>query len=245
MRILILAAGYGTRLYPLTIDLPKALIPIDGDTVLDLILYKINKLDNADIEQIALISNDRFYSNFIQWQQESGLNVDILNDKTTSPENRLGAIGDIRFVLNQLPEDDWLVIGSDNYFSWDLNKFLEFAKDKKDFPSLGVYKLDNKERCKKFGILDLDEEKKIVDFQEKPENPKSNNVAVCLYYFPKKTIKLFNTFVEETGVEDMVGKYIEWLIKKTDVYGYVFNGQWFDIGDKETLEEIKKAVGQG
>lgn len=233
MRILILAAGYGTRLYPLTIDTPKAFIAVEGRPLIDRIVDKISVLrDEFPIEEVVVVSNDKFYRVFCDWEQKQKIAITVLNDGSLSPEDRLGAIGDIWFAINNRLDEDWFVLGSDNFFDWGLSEFLSFAGAKRPYPSVGVYVLKDKDEAKNFGVVTLDGDSKITNFVEKPGNPKANTIATCIYFFPQGSLHYLQTFLRETEKVDAAGKYLEWLVEKTCVYGYSFTGTWVDIGSK-------------
>lgn len=240
MRVLILAAGYGTRLYPMTIDLPKALIPLKGLTILDLILDKVNNLKSGGcVNGITIVSNNRFYEIFIEWKNKAKHDVEILNDGSNNPNDRLGAIGDMDFAISKYPADDWLIIGSDNFFDWQLNDFIDFSNQGRPRSSVGVYALANRDQAKRFGVVDLNDQGRVVEFSEKPKNPVSNKIAVCIYFFPKESLSDLKKFINESSSCDLSGRYIEWLTKKDKVNGYLFKGKWVDIGSKDSLAEAE------
>lgn len=240
MKAIILAAGYGTRLYPLTEDFPKPLLEINDKPLISYTLKKLVAIDG--LKDIFVISNDRFYWKLEKWAKScreayKNINIKILNDGTTSPRDRLGAVGDINFFAERglAADEDLLVIGGDNIFDFDLKGFVNFAKEKKPAVTVGMFDINNKEEATKYGVLSVDNDKRIVDFEEKPQKPKSSLIAMCLYYLPNKTIDLVNEYINETGKSDTTGGYISWLYKKITVYGFVFKGGWDDIGSFESL----------
>ena len=236
MRALILAAGYGTRLYPLTIGLPKALLEIGNKRLIDFLIEKIRE---AKIEDITVVTNDRFYYDFMEWSRQYHFPINILNDQTKSPEERLGAVGDVEFVLkNETIDDDVLVLGGANLFSWDLKDFCKFAVKAKK-PVVGLYDVGDLEKAKRFGIVGLDDTGKITSFEEKPKQPRSTLAGTCIYYFPKSFLSMLDTYTTANTDKDTIGQYIAWLSQQTTVHGYVFEGQWMDIGHKDSLEEAQ------
>jgi len=240
MRVLILAAGYGTRLYPMTVDLPKALIPLKRRVILDIILEKINNLKSQySVDSISVVSNNRFYKRFLEWKTQVSADVEILNDGSNEPSDRLGAIGDINFAISKYPDQDWLVLGSDNLFDWQLNDFVDFSQQAKPRSSVGVYSLGDKEQAKRFGVVELNDQGRVVKFAEKPQDPQSDKIAVCIYFFPKESLADLKKFMNESSSHDLSGKYIEWLANKDKVDGYLFNGKWVDIGSKDSLAKAE------
>ncbi len=233
MKALVLAAGYATRLYPLTKECPKSLLPIKGKPIIDYIIDKIETADNID--EIFVITNGKFLSHFEIWRESrvSKIKISLINDLTKDNEARLGAIGDMNFAINkELIDDDLLVIGGDNLFDGSLRHFLDFAKLNKECPVVGAYDVKTKDEAKLYGVIELDKEKRVIDFTEKPESPLSTLIAMCLYYFPKEKLSLISEYLKgKHGKHDAMGFYIEWLRHKASVYGYVFSGKWYDIGD--------------
>lgn len=239
MRILILAAGYGTRLYPLTVNMPKAFIRVDGRMLIDFIWDKIESIKSRyNIEEVILVTNNKFYSLFKRWVDENKLALKVLNDGSEAAQNKLGAIADMRFGIEKSESDDWLILGSDNFFDWDLNQFIEFALSKKPYPCLGLYKLKNINEGKRFGVVTLGNEQKVNDFIEKPQNPPVDTVATCIYFFPQASLNYLQRFLSQEYTKDSLGNYIEWLIKEINVYGYEFRGIWVDVGNKDSLKRV-------
>jgi len=239
MRVLILAAGYGTRLYPLTLHTPKALLSLGEKTILDIIIEKIEELkEKIKIEEVVLVSNHKFYKKFVEWREKVNKEIVILDDGSTSAEKRRGAIGDIKFGMGK-KRDDWLVIGSDNIFDWKLNRFVNFSLKKYPYPVIGLYKMKDEKKITQLGIVKV--KKGIVEeLIEKPKEAFSDMIATCIYFFPKESLRFVDEYIKEKKDLDVIGNYIQWLIKKTKVYGYLFKGTWIDIGTKESLKEAKE-----
>lgn len=241
MKALILAAGYATRLYPLTKEYPKSLLEVNGKPIIDYIIDKLNGL--CDIDKVAVVTNTKFFPIFKDWSKslKTGKGIIIIDDLTKNNETRRGAIGDIAFAINKLKvRDDLLVIGGDNLFDGGLDGFCAFAAKKKA-PVIGVYDIKQKKNASKYGVIKLDKNKRIVDFQEKPARPNSSLVGMCLYYFPKNKTRLIKSYLGlKSKKNDATGFYIDWLRKKAPVYGYVFRGKWFDIGDFKYYNKAKE-----
>ena len=245
MKILILAAGYGTRLYPLIRDTPKSLLPIEGKPLINFTLDKVQNLNGWD--EILVVTNNKFTNHFQEWARKQTPCPDkirVVNDGTNSPEERLGSVGDIEFVLkNEKFKDDLLVIGGDNLFDYELNDCLSFAHKKSPATTIGVFDIDNIEEAKKFGVVTLNREQKVMAFEEKPPSPKSSLIAMCFYYFPKESLKYVTQYIKLFKKADKAGDYIQWLSQQTDVYGFQFKGKWYDIGSIESYQEAQKDFG--
>lgn len=241
MKILILAAGYGTRLKEITKNKPKPLLEINGKTLVDHILDRFHGIDSID--EIIIVTNAKFYTDFITWSKKSKSEfpISIVNDMTTTPENRLGSIGDINFVFKERKlEDDVLVIGGDNLFDYNIDEFIHESKKHPDNVSIGLYDIKNLKDANQFGVVSVDKNNKMTSFEEKPENPKSTLIAMCFYYLPKKTLGLVDDYLVESQKSDRAGDYIKWLHEKFGAYGFIFTGTWYDIGSIEAYEEAKK-----
>jgi len=242
MKALILAAGYATRLYPLTKDYPKPLLEVGGRPIINYIIDKLKSI--SEIKEVYIVTNSKFISKFGKWKKsvKSPKKITLIDDLTKSNQDRLGAIGDINFVIkNQHIQEDLLIIGGDNLFSASLKRFLDFSKKNNPAASIGVYKLKRKKDASKYGVVKLDKHNKIIDFVEKPVHPQSCVVGMCLYYIPNNYLSLINEYINGKNKNlDASGGYISWLKNKTDVYGYLFGGSWFDIGDYKYLNAAKK-----
>ena len=242
MKVLLLAAGYATRMYPLTLNQPKSLLPLAGRTVIDFILDIIEPL--KDVDEIFIVTNQKFYRHFVDWSKKSACSkkITVVNDGTTTNENRLGATGDMNFVIKeQCLKDDLLVLAGDNLFKTDLNKFLNFAISKRPAISIGLYDVKDLRLAKKLGIVSLDSGNKVIEFSEKPEKPASTLAAKCLYFIPKEELRAVGEYLNTDSAKDAPGYFLEWLCKKEPMYGYVFeNEKWFDIGDKKSYEEADR-----
>ncbi len=242
MQALILAAGYGTRLYPLTKNTPKPLLPIQGKPLVDYLLEKFQNI--PDLRVVMVVTNNKFFPHFQNWAKQHKnfkAEIRILNDGTDSNETRLGSMGDIDFALRkEAVKEDLLVLGGDNLFDQGLDEFVQTAKKKSPRGTIGLFDLKDKRTAKNFGVVSLDQEKRVVSFEEKPQNPQSSLIGMCLYYFPKDSLGLIRDYLNESKRADTSGEYIQWLFKKEDVYAVVFQGKWYDIGSLEAYEEAQK-----
>ncbi len=242
MQVLILAAGYGTRLYPLTLNTPKPLLPCGKKPIINFLLDKVK--DFRGLTRVVVITNDRFYKNFDDWAKENKsfkVPIVVLNDGTTTPEDRLGAIGDIDFTLKKYGlKEDLLVMGGDNLFDYSLNDYIVACGKNSPKATIGLYDLGDTESAKKFGVVQLDSTNKIISFEEKPAAPKSTLIGMCLYYLPKDSLAFISKYLKETKKSDTTGDYINWLSQHEGVYGFAFKGKWFDIGSIEAYNQAQK-----
>ncbi len=239
LRVLILAAGYGTRLYPITKDTPKPLLLVEDRPIIDHLLDKI--ASSGCIKEVFVVTNDKFYSNFCAWrdiakEEFEKLSIKIINDGSTSVQDRLGAMGDISFVAreNHL-KDDILVVGGDNLFDQGLEEYIKFSLSDKHKATLGLFDIKNKRKASNFGVVRLDKDMKVISFEEKPKNPNSSLIAMCLYYFSSEIFSLIFRYLEETGKHDTTGDFINWLHNRVEVFGFTFKGRWDDIGHIDSL----------
>lgn len=238
MKCLILAAGYATRLYPLTLDKAKPLLPVAGRPVIEHIIGRIEEIDEVD--KIIVITNEKFNKQFQAWQNKfsSKKPIKVLNDRTLSEKDRLGAIGDMDFAINeQKLDEDLLVIGGDNLFELGLQEFVEFAKLKVPASSVGLYNLKDKEAVKKYSQVRLDANDRIIEFTEKPKKPSATLIAKCVYFFPKSKLGKIAEYIKSGGEIDAPGHYISWLSREDQVYGFTFSGRWYDIGNYEIYKK--------
>jgi len=241
MKAIILAAGYGTRLYPLTKDKAKPLLEVAGKPMMNYIMDKIKEIE--DVDQVFVITNNKFYNQFVEWASLQSFPIKVLNDGTLSNDDRLGAIGDVNFVLEKEDvNDDVLIINGDNIFQFSLKGMNETFKQKNTHV-ISLYDVKSNEDAKKFGIVSVDDSNKVVEFTEKPAEPKSTLASIGIYLYRKDIKQLISQFLEQGGNADRTGDLVEWLHKKEAVHGHVFddpNEKWFDIGSFESLEEANK-----
>lgn len=240
MKAVILCAGYATRLYPLTLNKPKSLLPISGKPLLNYIIEKLSKA--KEVDEIFLVTNEKFYPVFLEWldnhREFFNTKIKIINDGTKTNETRLGGIGDLEFAIKKEKiHGDLLVILGDNLFDFDLISFFEFFK-KTNEVSVGVYDLKNKEEVKQLGVLEI-QNQKIISFEEKPQNPKTTIISTGIYLFPGKDLKKISDYMKTNKPEDGPGYLILDLLNSQDIHAFEFKGKWFDIGTKEIYEEVK------
>lgn len=238
MKCLILAAGYATRLYPLTENFPKPLLKVKDKAILDYLIEDIDSLKIVD--EFVVISNSKFYKIFKDWADKKEQNVIVLDDGTSSNETRLGAVKDIEFAIDKLSiNDEILVIAGDNLLDFSLTKFIKYAKEK-DATSIMRYYEPSTEKLKKCGVATVDETDKVIKLVEKPENPESHYACPPFYYYPARDVKLVKKGIEEGCKTDAPGSFIAWLSTKTTVYAMEMPGSRYDIGNLESYEKVQK-----
>lgn len=245
MKAIILAAGYATRLYPLTKDRAKALLPIGGKPIIDYIVEQMNQVDGLDA--IYVVSNTKFYPQFVEWAKEikSAIPISVLDDGTTDDSNKRGAIGDIAFVMKECQiDDEILVIAGDNFFTYSLVDYVDYYR-KVDRDCVCVKVWENEAELSQFGIALLDENGKVLDIEEKPKHPKSNTAVFATYLYKKTTAPMILDYLAEGNSPDAPGNFPAWLYKKQDVYAYTFDGECYDIGTPASYQEVNDLVEQG
>ncbi len=243
MKIVILAAGYATRLYPLTLTQPKPLLHVAGKPMIEYVLDNLSPI--GDLDRIYVVTNAKFASHFQQWADgyrasSAKLNFTIVNDGSTDDTNKLGAIGDLRLVLTrQHVDDDVIVVAGDNLFSEKLTDYGRVCREKKN-PVLAVYDVGELEQVKKYNAITIDGDGRIVFFEEKPKTPTSTLTGIALYYYPRSTLPLVEQYIAEGNNPDQPGRLVQWLYPRLPVYTWRVPGLWFDIGSKESLEEANR-----
>lgn len=239
MKAIILAAGYATRLYPLTKNKPKPLLEVKGKPILEHIISKVHHL--KEIDEIFIVTNDRFFRHFLEWKQNynSHIRVTIVNDMTKANEDRLGSLGDIKYVVQNMGihDQDILVIAGDNLFEFSLVPVMELYHEKKS-PVVALFDVQDHELAKQYGIVAIDHESKMVHFEEKPQKPRSTLSSTGIYIYSKETIKKLIYFVDAHGKKDKAGDFLQWLYQQEEIYCHVAKEKWFDIG---TLDQLGKA----
>jgi glucose-1-phosphate thymidylyltransferase len=237
MKCIVLAAGYGTRLYPLTENFPKPLLKVYGKSILDWLLEDIDS--TGAIKYYSVVSNHRFAEHFHKWSKSLQLKapVKILNDGSISNETRLGAVRDIHFAVNDLgTDDDLLVIAGDNLLDFPLSKFISYY-DKKQATCVMRYHEEDPDRLIKSGVVETDIDDRITNMEEKPVNPKSNWCTPPFYIYSKDDVPLIQKAIDEDCDTDAPGNFLVWLSKQTRVYAMKMPGKRYDIGNLESYKQ--------
>ena len=247
MKLIILAAGYATRLYPLTLNQPKPLLPVAGKPMLEHVVDHV--ASDQDIDHAYVVTNAKFVTHFENWAKSYTrpnlhFGFTIVNDHSTDDSNKLGAIGDLHLVLTKHEvDDDIIVIGGDNLFSNDLDDFGAYCKQK-NAPVTGVYDVGDLEAIKKYNAIDIDEDNRITYFEEKPKNPRSTLTGIALYFYPKATLALIHQYIAEGNNPDQPGRLVQWMYSRVAFYVWKVPGLWYDVGSIETLEEANRVFGE-
>ncbi len=238
MKCLILAAGYATRLYPLTENFPKPLLEVGGKTILD---WLIDDIDGAAlVDEYVVISNHKFAHHFDAWAAKKAQKITVVDDGTSSNETRLGAVKDIQFAIDKLGlDDEMLVIAGDNLLDFSLVAFIRYAKEKGTSAIMRYYE-GSDEKLKKCGVVQIDEHEKIINMTEKPQNPLSHWCCPPFYFYTKEDAKLVEKGIASGCGVDAPGSYIAWLCTQTPVHAMEMPGRRYDIGNLESYKKVQE-----
>lgn len=244
MNAIILCAGFATRMEPLTKDFPKALLPVGGKPVIDYLIEQL--LEFRRLDTIYIVTNDRFFDHFLDWGEKKspeitglGISLHVLNDGATGPENRLGAAGDLGFALRHLTRGESAVVAAgDNIFRFPLgpcwDKFIEGDKS-----LVLALPTDDPKRLKRTGVLELDEDGRVLAFHEKPETPPSDLACPALYFLKSRELGLIREYLSSGGARDEIGYFIAYIALLSGIYAIRMKGQAIDIGTIETYEKAR------
>jgi glucose-1-phosphate thymidylyltransferase len=238
MHAVVLAAGYATRLRPLTDRVAKPLLPLAGRPMLDYLADKVDEV--GEVEALHVVTNSRFAGDFEEWARgrSARLPVRVHDDGTSSNTDRLGAIGDLRFVIQQagLEGEDLLVVAGDNLFDFSLEDYVRFWRGR-DGSAIGVHDVGDLRLARQYGVVELDSDDRVVSLVEKPEQPAGTLASIAAYLFTAEHATLVGEYLEEGNAPDQPGRFVVWLYPRVPVYGYRFAGEWLDIGDRSQLLE--------
>jgi glucose-1-phosphate thymidylyltransferase len=241
MKAVILAGGFATRLWPLTKEQAKPLVDIAGRPIIAYILEKIMKSEH--ITDVIISTNAKFRDDFEKWLDKEKFQkpIKIITENAAREEEKLGAIGGLNFVFSKEDiKEGVLAVGGDNLIGIDIDSMIA-SFNKKGSPIVAVYDIKDLEQVKnRFGEVFRDENEKLIRFREKPEKPESTLISTCCYIFPKDIKKWVAEYINGKNNKDAPGFFIDWLSKKTDVFTYIFDKYWFDIGDHQTLEKARE-----
>jgi len=238
MKSIILAAGYATRLYPLTIVKPKALLPLVGKPILDYIVEEITTIN--EIDEIIIVSNHKFYEHFSKWAESASYDVklNVVDDNTISDDDKLGAVGDIPLVIDKCGiDEDTLIIAGDTFFTFKLKDFYDYHKSV-DSDCILCKRIKHKDDLKRIGVVQLDCNNKVIGMEEKPSKPKSDTAAFAAYIYSADTVGMIKQYLAEGNNPDAPGFLPSWLHSRKDLYRYVFEGECYDIGTPLSYREV-------
>lgn len=238
MKCLILAAGYATRLYPLTENFPKPLLTVQGKPILDHLIEDIDTMGVVD--EYVVISNHKFAHHFEAWAKDKRQKITVVDDGTDSNETRLGAVRDIQFAIDTLGlDDDMLVIAGDNLLDFSLTRFIAYAQQKKTSCIMRYYEA-SEQKLHKCGVVEIDESDRILSMEEKPAEPKSHWCCPPFYFYTKKDATLVKVGIERGCGVDAPGSYIAWLASEVAVHAMEIPGSRYDIGNLESYEKVQR-----
>ncbi|TYL36492.1 glucose-1-phosphate thymidylyltransferase [Natronococcus pandeyae] len=232
MKAVVLAGGYATRLWPITRHRPKMFLPLGDTTVIDRIYAELETEDR--IEAVYVSTNERFAADFEAHLEDSAYDKPRLSvEETREEDEKFGVVGALGELIDREGiDDDLLVIAGDNLFDFAIGTFLDFF-DRREAPTVAVYDVGSPDRATSYGVVDLEDDR-VVDFQEKPDEPEGTRVSVGCYAFPRETLSLFSTYLEAGNDPDEPGWFVQWLQSREPTYAYTFTGTWFDIGTRES-----------
>lgn len=237
MKCLILAAGYATRLYPLTENFPKPLLSVGEKTILDWLVDDIDS--SGEVDEYVVVSNHKYAHHFEAWAKAKAQKITVVDDGTSSNETRLGAVMDIQFAIEKLGiDDDMLVIAGDNVLDFSLTRFISYAREKATSCIMRYYEPDEK-RLLKSGVVDVDECDRVLSMTEKSPTPATHWCCPPFYYYTKKDARLVKTGIESGCGTDAPGSYIAWLCCETAVHAMEMPGKRYDIGNLESYGAVK------
>ncbi len=244
MNVLILAAGYATRLYPLTETKAKPLLEVAGKPIIEWIIDRVAPIKG--IEKVYVVTNSKFATDFQAWvdhyaETHAKLAFEIINDGSTSDADKLGAVADINLCIARasLASSDLIVVAGDNLFSQSLEGFSAHC-EASGKPVLGIYDVGSLADAKKYGVITIDGAGLITSFEEKPAEPTSTLIGSALYFFPKETVAMIPTYLAAGNSPDEPGRFVQWLCQRAPVGTWEVPGTWFDVGSTETLEEANR-----
>ena len=238
MKAVILAAGYATRLYPLTQDEPKHLLAVAGRPILDRLL---GLLPLEELDAIFVVTNAKFAGRFREWAAGAPVDVEVIDDGTTSEEDKLGAIGDLALAIREAGLDDDLVVAAgDSLFTEPLDGLVRLAQEQ-GAAAIAVYDVGDLEAIRRLSAIGVDPSDRVVSFEEKPESPSSTLAGIALYFFPRDLLPLVGEYLGEGNNPDQPGRFVEWLYTRVPVYVWRVPGEWIDIGTPDALAEAVRA----
>ncbi len=242
MKALILCGGFATRLEPVTYFIPKPLLPI-GVGGKPIIEYSLEDIAKCGIKDIVISTNMKFFPYFEYWlsnrlaKNKLDVSVKFVKENATSNNEKFGAVKGIAYAIEQaVIDDDLLVVAGDNLYDFSIKDVIDYFNTSKK-PTIALYDIESSEEAKKFGVVEINGNM-VVSFEEKPTMPKSTLVSTAIYIFPKESLSKFSEYLKSESNPDKIGLFIKWLIRTTEVHGYIYKGKWYDIGTIETYKKV-------
>lgn len=236
MKAIILAAGYATRLYPLTENFPKPLLEVGGKPILDWLIDDIK----SEIDEFVVVTNHKFYDHFTEWSKSKSEKIVVVDDGTVTNEKRLGAVRDLGLALQEMEGDeDCFVMAGDNLLSFSLLPFIQFFSEK-GTSCVMCHREDAIEKLRKTAVITVDDSQRITGYEEKPQIPKSNLAVPPFYIYTADDLKRVGEALENGCNPDAPGSFAAWLSSRTSMHAWIMPGQRYDIGDMKSYEEVKK-----
>ena len=233
---IILAAGYATRMYPLTLNFPKPLLEVGGKKIID---HLLEDGERSGIERFIVVSNHKFISLFREWAEGKD-NVMVLDDGSVDNEHRIGAVKDIEFAIEKAGiDDDTLILAGDNVLDFSLSSFIEYGKAK-GTSCIMRHRESDKARLRKTGVVTIDQDDLVISMEEKPKEPKSEWAVPPFYYYVKEDLPLIKEGIENGCGTDAPGSFVSYLAERRPVHAFLMPGKRFDVGSIEGYEKIRK-----
>lgn len=232
MKAIVLAGGYATRLWPITKHRPKMFLPVGNETVIDDVFHGLEEDDRID--EVFVSTNEKFGGHFEEFLADRPYEKPTVSvEDTTEEDEKFGVVGALaQLIERENIEDDLMVIAGDNLISFDLGEFVDFFVEK-DSPIIAAYDVGSRQRAKSYGLVELDGDQ-VVDFQEKPDDPRSTLVSIACYAFPADVLPLFEEYLANDNNPDEPGWFIQWIQTREPVHAFTFEEAWFDIGTPES-----------
>ncbi|NPA75936.1 MAG: nucleotidyltransferase family protein [Euryarchaeota archaeon] len=234
MKALVLAGGFARRLAPLTDYVAKPLLPLGEKLVIDWVMERVREIG---IKDIAISTNKYYEKQFRYWANCKNYDINLIIEPTRGEEEKFGAIAGIKYAIDTLGQDEYLIIGGDNVFDFSLKPLIELYR-KKHAPTMAVYDVGSYEKAKRYGVVKIDSQNRVIKMQEKPDAPESTLISTATYVFPKTIYTLLNDYLSEKNNPDSPGYFLAWLSTRVAVYAQPYTGLWKDIGNIEEYREL-------
>jgi len=242
VRALIMAGGFARRMWPLTASTPKQLLPLsDGYLILDLI---VDGLLDVDLEEIMISVNARFSADFRKWAESRGLGLRIIEEGAMREEEKPGAVAALASIAESQPRDDYLVVAGDNISSIDYSDLIDHMRARGS-SIVAIYDVGSPELAKRYGVVSVGPDWRILSLVEKPENPPSTLVSTAIYAMPWEALGRVREYLSYGAQRDALGHFISWLASREPVYGFRFSGYWFDVGSLDEYARVRELFERG